>query len=118
MITGQGNGQGAREQGQKCDQLPGRATSRTRSIASTSPSVWGVPEESIPGKGLSAVPLVEAIHDGKIKGLISICFNPDSLASGSRITFALRWRSWSSTSASSSSSPRPRTTPTSCLPAR
>ena len=38
--------------------------------------VWGVPEESIPGKGLSAVPLVEAIHDGKIKGLLSICFNP------------------------------------------
>ena len=27
-------------------------------------------------KGLSAVPLVEAIHEGKIKGLISICFNP------------------------------------------
>ena len=38
--------------------------------------VWGVPEESIPGKGLSAVPLVEAIHEGKIKGLLSICFNP------------------------------------------
>ena len=38
--------------------------------------MWGVPEESIPGKGLSAVPLVEAIHEGKIKGLLSICFNP------------------------------------------
>ena len=38
--------------------------------------MWGVPEESIPHKGLSAVPLVEAIHEGKIKGLLSICFNP------------------------------------------
>ena len=28
MITGQGNGQGGREQGQKCDQLPGRARPR------------------------------------------------------------------------------------------
>ena len=76
MITGQGNGQGAREQGQKCDQLPG-----TRDIANPEhrkyiAGVWGVPEESIPGKGLSAVPLVEAIHEGKIKGLICICFNP------------------------------------------
>jgi assimilatory nitrate reductase catalytic subunit len=76
MITGQGNGQGAREQGQKCDQLPG-----TRDVSNAEhrryiASVWGVPEESIPGKGLSAVPLVEAIHEGKIKGLISICFNP------------------------------------------
>ncbi len=76
MITGQGNGQGAREQGQKCDQLPG-----TRDISNPEhrkyiAGVWGVPEESIPGKGLSAVPLVEAIHEGKIKGLISICFNP------------------------------------------
>ena len=76
MITGQGNGQGAREQGQKCDQLPG-----TRDISNPEhrkyiAGVWGVPEESLPAKGLSAVPLVEAIHEGKIKGLISICFNP------------------------------------------
>ena len=76
MITGQGNGQGAREQGQKCDQLPG-----TRDISNPEhrkyiAGIWGVPEESLPQKGLSAVPLVEAIHEGKIKGLISICFNP------------------------------------------
>ena len=76
MITGQGNGQGAREQGQKCDQLPG-----TRDISNPEhrkyiAGVWGVSEESLPAKGLSAVPLVEAIYEGKIKGLISICFNP------------------------------------------
>ena len=76
MITGQGNGQGAREQGQKCDQLPGSRDISDPVARKYIASVWGVPEESIPGKGLSAVPLVEAIHEGKIKGLLSICFNP------------------------------------------
>jgi assimilatory nitrate reductase catalytic subunit len=76
MITGQGNGQGAREQGQKCDQLPGSRDIANPEHRKYIAGVWGVPEESIPGKGLSAVPLIEAIHEGKIKGLLSICFNP------------------------------------------
>ncbi len=76
MITGQGNGQGAREQGQKCDQLPGGRDITDPAARKYIAGVWGVPEESMPGKGLSAVPLVEAIRDGKIKGLLSICFNP------------------------------------------
>jgi len=76
MITGQGNGQGGREQGQKCDQLPGNRDISNSEHRKYIAGVWGVPEESIPGKGLSAIPLVEAIHDGKIKGLLSICFNP------------------------------------------
>ena len=63
---------------------------RTRPIASTSPAS-GVSEEStIPQKGLSAVPLVEAIHDGKIKGLLPICFNPTvSLPDGDFVREAL-----------------------------
>lgn len=76
MITGQGNGQGAREQGQKCDQLPGSRDIANPEHRKYIAGVWGVPEESIPGKGLSAIPLIEAIHEGKIKGLLSICFNP------------------------------------------
>jgi len=76
MITGQGNGQGAREQGQKCDQLPGNRDISNPEHRKYIAGVWGVPEESIPGKGLSAVPLLEAINDGKIKGLLLICFNP------------------------------------------
>ena len=90
MITGQGNGQGAREQGQKCDQLPGNRDITNPAHRKYIASVWGVPEESIPGKGLSAVPLVEAIHDGRIKGLLSICFNPCvSLPDGNFIREAL-----------------------------
>ena len=76
MITGQGNGQGAREQGQKCDQLPGARDIENPEHRKYIAGVWGVPEESIPHKGLSAVPLVEAIHDGRIKGLLLLCFNP------------------------------------------
>ena len=90
MITGQGNGQGAREQGQKCDQLPGSRDISNPEHRKYIAAVWGVPEESIPQKGLSAVPLVEAIHDGKIKGLLSICFNPVvSLPDGNYVREAL-----------------------------
>src|SRR5262249_58464764 len=38
--------------------------------------VWGVPEESLPYKGRSMVPILEAIHEGKIKGLLAISCNP------------------------------------------
>lgn len=76
MITGQGNGQGAREQGQKTDQLPGARDIENPEHRRHIAEVWGVPEESIPHKGLSAVPLVEAIHKGEIRGLMLLCFNP------------------------------------------
>ncbi len=70
MITGQGNGQGGREQGQKCDQLPGGRDLENPEHRKYIAGVWGVPEECIPHKGLSMCPLIEAIHDGKIKGLL------------------------------------------------
>jgi assimilatory nitrate reductase catalytic subunit len=76
MITGQGNGQGGREQGQKCDQLPGGRDIENPAHRNFVAGVWGVPEASIPRKGVSAVEILEAIHAGKIKGLLSICFNP------------------------------------------
>ena len=76
MITGQGNGQGAREQGQKCDQLPGQRDVENLEHRKYIASVWGVPEETIPRKGLSAVEILEAIHAEKIRGLFLICFNP------------------------------------------
>lgn len=76
MITGQGNGQGGREQGQKCDQLPGGRDIENPEHRKYIASVWGVPEETIPHKGLSMVPIFEAIHAGKIKGLLAISCNP------------------------------------------
>lgn len=76
MITGQGNGQGAREQGQKADQLPGARDIENPDHRKHIARVWDVPEESIPRSGLSTVPLLEAIHSGEIRGLLLICFNP------------------------------------------
>lgn len=75
-ITGQGNGQGGREHGHKCDQLPGNRDITNPEHRKYIAEVWGIDEKEMPGKGLSAYELVEAIHRGEIKGLISICFNP------------------------------------------
>jgi assimilatory nitrate reductase catalytic subunit len=76
MITGQGNGQGGREHGQKCDQLPGQRSIDDPEARRHVAKVWGIPVEEMPQKGLSAVEIMEAIHRGEIKGLLSLCFNP------------------------------------------
>lgn len=75
-ITGQGNGQGGREHGQKCDQLPGGRDITNPEHREAVAKVWGCQADDIPGKGLPALELIEAIHSGQIKGLVSICFNP------------------------------------------
>jgi len=75
-ITGQGNGQGGREHGHKCDQLPGNRDIENPEHRKYISSVWGIDEKDMPGKGLTAYEIMEAIHRGEIKGLISICFNP------------------------------------------
>lgn len=75
-ITGQGNGQGGREHGHKCDQLPGNRDITNPEHREYIASVWGCEDSDIPGKGMPALELIEAIHDGRVKGLLSICFNP------------------------------------------
>ena len=85
-ITGQGNGQGGREHGHKCDQLPGNRDITNPEDRAAVAAVWGVDESEIPGKGLAATELIEAIHDGSIKGLLSICFNPVVSAPDSNFT--------------------------------
>ncbi|CAB4700563.1 MAG: molybdopterin-dependent oxidoreductase [Actinobacteria bacterium] len=85
-ITGQGNGQGGREQGHKCDQLPGNRDISNPEHREHVAGVWGCDESEIPGKGLSAEEIIEAIHEGSIKGLLSICFNPLVSAPDSNFT--------------------------------
>lgn len=75
-ITGQGNGQGGREHGHKCDQLPGNRDITNPEHRAHTAAVWGCDESEIPGKGIPALEIIEAIHAGEIKGLLSICFNP------------------------------------------
>jgi assimilatory nitrate reductase catalytic subunit len=76
MVTGQGNGQGGREHGQKCDQLPGQRSISDPAAREHVAKVWGIAPEEIPQAGYSAVEILEAIHRGEIKALLSICFNP------------------------------------------
>lgn len=75
-IVGQANGQGGREHGQKCDQLPGWRDISNPEHRRYIASVWGVEEKDIPGPGVDAYEMFRKIDAGEIKGLISICFNP------------------------------------------
>ncbi len=75
-ITGQGNGQGGREHGQRCNQLPGGRDIENLQHRQETASFWGIEENELPQKGLTAVELFDAINEGKIKGLLSISFNP------------------------------------------
>lgn len=75
-ITGQANGQGGREHGQKCDQLPGNRDIENPEHRAYIAKVWGVDEKDIPGKGVDAYEIFRKVERGEIKGLLSICFNP------------------------------------------
>lgn len=60
-LTGQGNGQGGREHGQKADQLPGYRKITDPVARAHVAAVWGVPEAAIPGPGLPAVELLASL---------------------------------------------------------
>jgi assimilatory nitrate reductase catalytic subunit len=75
-IVGQANGQGGREHGQKCDQLPGWREIGNPEHRKYIASVWGIEEDDLPGPGVDAYELFRKIHQGEIKALIAICFNP------------------------------------------
>ena len=60
-LTGQGNGQGGREHGQKADQLPGYRKITDPVARAHMAAVWGVPEAAIPGPGVPAVELLKSL---------------------------------------------------------
>ncbi len=60
-LTGQGNGQGGREHGQKADQLPGYRLITDPAARRHVAGVWGVAEESLPGPGKSAYELLDCL---------------------------------------------------------
>ncbi len=75
-ITGQANGQGGREHGQKCDQLPGWRDIANPEHRKHIAGIWGMDEKDLPGPGVDAYELIRKIDRGEIRGLLSICFNP------------------------------------------
>jgi assimilatory nitrate reductase catalytic subunit len=60
-ITGQGNGQGGREHGQKADQLPGYRKIDDPAAREHVAAVWGVDPETLPGPGMPAVRLLRSL---------------------------------------------------------
>ena len=75
-ITGQANGQGGREHGQKCDQLPGGRDLGNPEHRAFIAQVWGMQPEELPQPGVDAYEIMRKAESGEIKGLLSICFNP------------------------------------------
>src|SRR5262245_33203006 len=75
-IVGQANGQGGREHGQKCDQLPGWRDISNPEHRHYIAKVWGIDEQELPGPGVDAYELFRKIDAGEIKALLTICFNP------------------------------------------
>ncbi|WP_344133645.1 molybdopterin oxidoreductase family protein [Saccharopolyspora halophila] len=63
-LTGQGNGQGGREHGQKSDQLPGYRLITDQAAREHVSEVWGVLPEVLPGPGRSAYELLDALGTG------------------------------------------------------
>jgi assimilatory nitrate reductase catalytic subunit len=89
-ITGQGNGQGGREHGQKCDQLPGARDIANLEHRAHIAKIWGVNPDELPGAGVDAYEIFRKIDRREIRGLLSISFNPKvSLPDNNFITRAL-----------------------------
>ncbi|MFB9430757.1 molybdopterin oxidoreductase family protein [Streptoalloteichus tenebrarius] len=76
-LTGQGNGQGGREHGQKADQLPGYRRIDDPEARAHVAAVWGVDPENLPGPGRSAYELLDSLGtDGGPRALLVFGSNP------------------------------------------
>lgn len=76
-LTGQGNGQGGREHGQKADQLPGYRRLDDPAARAHVAAVWGVDPDGLPGPGRSAYELLDALGtDGGPSALLLMGSNP------------------------------------------
>ncbi|MFD8390934.1 molybdopterin oxidoreductase family protein [Streptomyces sp. NPDC059680] len=74
-LTGQGNGQGGREHGQKADQLPGYRKLDDPAARAHVAGVWGVDPDTLPGPGRSAYELLDALGTD-IRALLLMGSNP------------------------------------------
>ncbi|MEU6346784.1 molybdopterin oxidoreductase family protein [Streptomyces sp. NPDC046977] len=78
-LTGQGNGQGGREHGQKADQLPGYRSIEDPAAREHVAGVWGVAPDSLPRSGRSAYELLDSLGrtgpDG-VRALLVMGSNP------------------------------------------
>ncbi len=70
-LTGQGNGQGGREHGQKADQLPGYRRLDNPEHRAYIAAVWGIAEADLPQPGKSAYEMLDAMGtEGGVRALL------------------------------------------------
>ena len=75
-VTGQGNGQGGREHGQKADQLPGYRKIDNPEHREHVAKVWGIDPAEIPGKGKSAWEMIEGLgSEGGVRAMMVLASN-------------------------------------------
>jgi assimilatory nitrate reductase catalytic subunit len=75
-LTGQGNGQGGREHGQKADQLPGYRRLDDPQARAHVAAVWGVDPDHLPGPGPSAYEMLDQLGtDGGVRTLLVLASN-------------------------------------------
>ncbi len=75
-ITGQGNGQGGREHGQKADQLPGYRKLADPADRAHVAAVWGIDPSELPQPGLSAYEMLDRMGtDGGVRALMVLASN-------------------------------------------
>jgi assimilatory nitrate reductase catalytic subunit len=75
-MTGQGNGQGGREHGQKADQLPGYRKLDNPQHRAEIAAIWGVEASELPKPGLSAGEILERLGAlGDIRCLLVMASN-------------------------------------------
>ncbi len=75
-LTGQGNGQGGREHGQKADQLPGYRKLDNPEHRKYVAGVWGINEADLPQPGRSAYELLDTLGtEAGLKGLLVFASN-------------------------------------------
>ncbi|MER5846478.1 molybdopterin oxidoreductase family protein [Streptomyces sp. NPDC002012] len=76
-LTGQGNGQGGREHGQKADQLPGYRSIEDPAARAHIARVWEVEADDLPGAGRSAYELLDTLGtEGGARALLLMGSNP------------------------------------------
>jgi assimilatory nitrate reductase catalytic subunit len=75
-LTGQGNGQGGREMGQKASQLPGEREIERLEDRKFICQLWGIDEKDLPHAGYPATLMIPAMERGEIRGCFMICSNP------------------------------------------
>ncbi len=76
-LTGQGNGQGGREHGQKSDQLPGYRKLDDPVARQHVARIWNVDPDELPGPGVSAFEMLSSLGDPQgVKALLVVGSNP------------------------------------------